>query len=221
MTVCLALDTPDPAVARGWMETYGPVVGAFKAGPVLFHSWPGVVDAAHDAGKPLFLDLKFHDIPNTVALAVGALAGRGVDWVTCHLAGGREMLAAAVEAGGGATRVIGVGVLTSLADDDWGAFAGTGVAEAQAALVRIGLEAGLEDFVAPAADVAPVRRAAPAGTLWVPGVRFAGQAAQDQVRVATPESALAAGADWLVMGRAVTGVEPAEAARLLSTLSVR
>lgn len=216
--VCLALDTPARPQAEEWINAFAPLVGAFKVGPVLFHAWPGVLAAAKATGRPVFLDLKLHDIPNTVALAVAGLAVAGADWVTCHLAGGPEMLRAGVAAGEGKTKIIGVGVLTSLSDEDWGRFAATAPAAALGALVEMGLEGGVADFVSPGGQVATVRAAAPAATIWVPGIRFAGQGAQDQKRVSTPESAFAAGADWLVLGRALTGVSPDEAQALIATL---
>jgi orotidine-5'-phosphate decarboxylase len=206
----VALDLP-PEAALALVERIGDAVRWYKVGPVL-HVAPGggaVIGALKQRGKHVFLDLKWHDIPNTVAGAVAAAADAGVDLATVHLSGGPRMLAAACGARTGALRVIGVGVLTSLDAAALGRVVGRQVpdlAEEQRRLVQLGVEAGLDGYVTAAAEAREVRNVVgPGAVLVVPGVRRKGQGAGDQVRTATPREAVAAGADVLVIGRPITG----------------
>ncbi|WP_291298916.1 orotidine-5'-phosphate decarboxylase [Elioraea sp.] len=223
-----ALDTPDPARAAGWARALGRDVGLVKVGLELFVAHgPSAVAAVAEAGTPVFLDLKLHDIPNTVAGATRSAATLGVAMLTLHAGGGEAMIAAAREAAekaagtAGAMRpmLLAVTVLTSLGAAD---LAATGVAGGPAQQVlrlgQLAIAAGADGLVCSAHEVAPLRATlGPDVALVVPGIRPAGADAGDQKRVMTPEQAVAAGADWLVLGRPLTGApDPAEAARAIA-----
>ncbi len=208
--VIVALDLASPAAALALVDRLGDAVRWYKVGPVLHVAdGPAVVRALKERGKHVFLDLKWHDIPSTVAGAVTAASAAGVGLATVHLAGGAAMLEAAVEARREGLRLVGVGVLTSLGAAAYGAIVGRPVAdlaEEQRRLVRLGAAAGLDGFVTAAAEARTVRAVAgPRAVLVVPGVRRAADAAGDQVRTATPAEATEAGADFLVVGRPITG----------------
>jgi orotidine-5'-phosphate decarboxylase len=207
----VALDLA-PAAALDLVDRIGETVRWYKIGPVLHVARGGgaaLIGALKERGKEVFLDLKWHDIPNTVAGAVAAAADAGVALATVHLAGGPRMLAAACGARAGGLRIVGVGVLTSLDAAEFGRVVGRetpDLAEEQRRLVRLGVAAGLDGYVTAAPEARSVRAAAgPGAVLVVPGVRRTGQAAGDQVRTATPEAAAAAGADFFVVGRPITG----------------
>ncbi|MGH2374295.1 MAG: orotidine-5'-phosphate decarboxylase, partial [bacterium] len=181
----------------------------FKIGSVLFtRAGPEAVHMVHAAGGQVFLDLKFHDIPQTVAGGVAAAADLGVELVTVHCAAGPVALAAAADARppGSALRVLGVTRLTSDAGK-----VGTGALRA-AVEAR---EAGLDGVTASVRDCARIKNACgPAFRVLTPGIRPAGVAAHDQIRIATPRQAVRAGADYLVVGRPITAAEdPVAAAR--------
>jgi orotidine-5'-phosphate decarboxylase len=175
------------------------------------------------AGWPLFLDLKLHDIPNTVAGAVRALLPLAPRLLTLHAAGGTAMLAAAraaaAAAGDARPRLLAVTVLTSL---DAPALHATGVADAPAdqvlRLARLALAAGMDGLICAPTEVAALRSAlGPAPLLVVPGIRPAGAATDDQARTLSPAEAAAAGADWLVVGRPITQApDPRAAAAALA-----
>jgi orotidine-5'-phosphate decarboxylase len=170
------------------------------------------------AGLPLFLDLKWHDIPNTVAGAVRAALPLGPFMLNVHASGGPAMLKAASEAAGGRTLMIAVTVLTSLDDADLEAVGLRGPAPARAvALARLAQACGLDGAVCSAHEIAAIREACgPDFRLIVPGVRPAGAETGDQKRVMTPRDAKRAGADYLVVGRPITGAaDPAAAARAI------
>ena len=217
--VAVALDTADPQVAEEWIDGLAPHARAFKAGPVLFHAWPAVGESVAAVGRLLFLDLKLHDIPSVVGLAMEGLARRGADRVTIHLSGGAEMAQAAVEAGGEAARPIGVTVLTSIDEPSWKGFAGRTVPDSVERMVETGWGAGVREFVCSGAEVSRLRKAFPEAVLWVPGIRFPGEDGADQRRVSTPQEVLAAGADWLVMGRSLTSVPTDQAVARLGALA--
>jgi len=189
----------------------------YKVGPVLAVSdGPALVRELTARGKAVFLDLKWHDIPNTVAGAVDAAAALGVALATVHLAGGRAMLEAAAGArAGSGLRLVGVGVLTSLDAAQFGAILGrpvADVADEQERLVRSGLGV-LDGFVTAVAEAPRLRALAGAGAFLVtPGIRRAGEARGDQVRTATASEAARAGSDLLVVGRPVTGAADPPAA---------
>ncbi|WP_165943555.1 orotidine-5'-phosphate decarboxylase [Roseicella aquatilis] len=214
-----AIDTADPARAAALARALAPRCGALKLGLELFTAeGPGAVRAMA-AEAPVFLDLKLHDIPNTVAGAVRSLLPLRPAMLTLHASGGGAMVAAAREAAerAGADRpiLLAVTVLTSL---DAATLAATGVAggpvQQVLRLARVALEAGADGLVCSPREVARLRDAfGQAPMLVVPGVRPAGSAAGDQARTATPAEAVAAGADWIVVGRPITGAaDPAAAA---------
>jgi orotidine-5'-phosphate decarboxylase len=176
---------------------------------------PGAVDALVGDGHRVMLDLKLHDIPNTVAAAVRGVAALGADLVTVHALGGRAMVAAAAEAAAGGPRIAAVTVLTSLDDAGLAELGLPGAAESVPRLAALAAAAGAGAIVCSPLEAAAVRAAVGPGT-WIvcPGVRPAGPDAvlDDQRRVATPAAAVAAGADLLVVGRPVTGRPDARAA---------
>jgi len=218
-----ALDTQDPARAEGWAAALAPHVGVLKLGLEFFvANGPGAV-ARIARHRPIFLDLKFHDIPNTVAGAVRSACGLGPAMLTVHAGGGPAMVAAArraaEEAGAGRPAILAVTVLTSM---DAATLAETGVSGGPAQqvlrLARMALEAGADGLVCSPREVPLIRAAHGAEPLLVvPGIRPAGSAAGDQSRIATPEETAAAGADWLVVGRPITGAaDPAAAAAAIA-----
>lgn len=218
----VALDTTDPARAATWAAATAPHVGLFKLGLEFFLA-NGPAGVRGIGGRPIFLDLKLHDIPNTVAGAVRAVLPLKPRMLTVHVSGGAAMLEAARTAAEppGAERpmILGVTVLTSLAAAD---LAATGVNDAPAGqvlrLARLALAAGADGLVCSPLEVAMLRDALGNGpTLVVPGIRPAGAAAGDQARTMTPEQAVAAGADYLVIGRPITGApDPAAAASAIA-----
>ena len=220
--VAVALDTADLATAIRWARAVAPSVSTVKVGLELYLAHgPVAVEEVRAAapGLDLFLDLKLHDIPNTVAGAARALAALAPAYLTVHACGGPAMVAA-VAAALPATRVTAVTVLTSLAEGDLSSIGLVGPAgDAVRRLASLAVGAGARAIVCSPQEVAAVRAEVGAGvTLITPGVRPAGAASGDQARVATPEAALAAGADLLVVGRPLTGApDPAAAAADLAT----
>lgn len=214
----VALDTPDPAAAAAQARRLADVVDGLKLGLEFFVAQgPGGVRALADAGLPLFLDLKLHDIPNTVAGAVRSLAPLAPSILTVHAGGGRAMLTAARDAAPPETRVVAVTVLTSLDADDLSATGVTGgVAEQVSRLADVARAAGIDGLVCSGHEVAAVRAAWDDALLVVPGLRPAGTAAGDQKRAMTPRAAADAGASVLVIGRPITAADdPAAAARAI------
>ena len=217
--IFVAVDTPDIAAARALVRAVGRHVGGVKLGLEFFcANGPAGVAAIAGEGLPVFLDLKLHDIPNTVAGALHSLAGLAPAIVTVHATGGLAMLAAARAAAPVATKVVAVTVLTSLDDDDLAAAGVASGAAAQVArLAGVVRAAGLDGVVASPHETAAVRAAWPGAAIIVPGVRPAGSAVGDQKRVMTPRDALAAGASVLVIGRPITGApDPAAAAAAIA-----
>jgi orotidine-5'-phosphate decarboxylase len=212
--VFVAIDTPELAGAEALARRLAPHVGGVKLGLEFFcANGPAGVAALAALGLPVFLDLKFHDIPNTVAGALRSLAGLAPAIVTVHATGGHAMLAAARAAAPAATKVVAVTVLTSLDDDDLLAAGVAGGAAAQVLrLAGVVRGAGLDGVVASPHETAAVRAAWPDATIIVPGVRPADSAVGDQKRVMTPRDALAAGASVLVIGRPITGADDPVAA---------
>jgi orotidine-5'-phosphate decarboxylase len=212
----VALDRPQWSDAQRLVERLAGRAAFYKVGLELFAGeGPAVVRELTAHGRRVFLDLKLHDIPNTVAGAARSAAGLGAELLTVHAAGGAAMVRAAAEAAaeasGGRTRVLAVTVLTSLAADRLPASFRRDVAlsEVVLGLAEEALGAGAGGLVCSGAEVGALRaRFGPVASggplLVVPGTRPAGAEAQDQARVVTPGQALAAGADWLVVGRAVT-----------------
>lgn len=217
--VFVALDTTDPTQAETLAEQVREHVGGLKLGLEFFcANGPDGVRAMARFGLPVFLDLKLHDIPNTVAGAMRALHPIRPAIVTVHAAGGRAMMEAAKAAAPEGTKVVAVTVLTSLDDVDLEA---TGVGGGSAAqverLARLTRRAGLDGIVCSGREVAPAHQAWPEGFFVVPGVRPADGEAGDQKRVITPAEAVASGASVLVVGRPITHAqEPGRAARLIA-----
>jgi orotidine-5'-phosphate decarboxylase len=220
MTVGLiaALDTTDLDTARSWAAAVAPSCGMFKLGLEFFLA-NGAAGYRAITGRPIFLDLKLHDIPVTVAGAVQAVLPLRPRMLTIHAAGTAGMITAARRAAeaAGSERplLLGVTVLTSI---NAAALATVGVARTPAEqvlrLARLALDAGADGVVCSPLEVAMLRTALGRGpTLVVPGIRPAGIARDDQERVMTPHEAAAAGADWIVVGRPISGAaDPGAAA---------
>jgi orotidine-5'-phosphate decarboxylase len=219
--ICVALDTPDLDRARALARALAPHVGYLKIGMEFFyaHGSRGY-EAMAAGGLPIFLDLKLHDIPNTVASGMKALMQLSPRpaIVNLHATGGLDMMKAAADAVDGRAKLIAVAILTSLSNEDiWAAGfnAKLDTGAHAAVLAKLAKAAGLDGVVCSSHDLAGIRAATGPEFLTVaPGIRPAEGAAHDQKRVATPKSAMAAGADILVIGRAITGAaDPAAAAK--------
>lgn len=226
--IFVALDTADFDQALAWASAVRGSVGGVKLGLEFFNAnGPAGVGRIVALGLPVFLDLKFHDIPNTVAGAVRAVGGLGVAIINVHASGGPAMLtaaaAAAAEFGANRPLVVAVTVLTSLDDDDLAAVGQAGPAAAQAErLARLAQDCGLDGVVCSPAEIAPLRAACgDAFRLVVPGIRPSWAAAGDQKRIMTPRQARDLGADVLVIGRPITGADDpaAAAARIAAELA--
>jgi len=218
--VFVALDTTDLAHARQLATQLRGAVGGLKLGLEFFSAHgPGGVRPFVEMGLPVFLDLKYHDIPNTVAGACRAAAGLGVSILNVHAQGGAAMMRAAVEAAKSvspSTRVIAVTMLTSLADDDLPSLGLTPpVGDQVLRLASLARQSGLDGVVCSAHEIVRLRKElGPDFLLVVPGIRPAGSALGDQRRVMGPAEARDAGASVLVIGRPITGApDPALAAR--------
>ncbi|EZP48880.1 MULTISPECIES: orotidine-5'-phosphate decarboxylase [unclassified Sphingomonas] len=212
--IFVAIDTPDLARAKALANRTRAHVGGLKLGLEFFcaHGQAGVRELA-EIGLPIFLDLKLHDIPNTVAKAVQALSGLAPAILTVHASGGRAMLEDAKAAASPHTKVVAVTMLTSLDASDLAATGVAGSAEAQVLrLTDLAHEAGIDGIVCSGAEVAAARKAWPKGFFVVPGVRPADGVIGDQKRVVTPRAALDAGASILVIGRPITQAEDPDAA---------
>nr|WP_157244635.1 orotidine-5'-phosphate decarboxylase [Nonomuraea typhae] len=205
--IAVALDAPDLETAARWAALVTPHVSTVKIGLELYLRYgPDVIASIRGAsGVQIFLDLKLHDIPNTVAGAAKAVSRLRPSILTVHAAGGPAMIQAAVEASPN-TKIAAVTVLTSLSETDLDRIGLSGPAdEAVRRLAAMSVEAGATALVCSPHEVAAVRaEVGRAITLITPGVRPAGADTQDQARVATPERALADGADLLVIGRPIT-----------------
>ncbi|OYT70199.1 MAG: orotidine-5'-phosphate decarboxylase [Chloracidobacterium sp. CP2_5A] len=221
----VALDTPDRAVAERLIRLLSPYAAGFKIGKTLFTAvGPPIVAAALDAGARVFLDLKFHDIPHTVAGATAAAARLGVHLCTVHALGGRAMLQAAQDAVAGQPAgvarpiLLGVTLLTSADQAMLEEVGLTGTPETVAQrLARLSIACGLGGIVCSPREIAGVRRIAPDDFVIVtPGIRPKDAASDDQQRIATPSEALAAGATYLVVGRPIIAApDPVAAAQRL------
>ena len=215
----LALDVPDAARADALLARVGPVADFVKVGLQLFVAeGPAIVRDLRGRGLRVFLDLKLHDIPNTVARAVESAAALGVDLLTVHAAGGSAMLraAAAASRGAGGPRLLAVTVLTSLSAPEVAEAWGRETVDAGAEVLRLAAlaaGAGIDGVVASVHEAAAVRARAGEGfAILTPGIRLAGDPAGDQARVATPADAARAGVDYVVLGRSVTAADDPAAA---------
>jgi orotidine-5'-phosphate decarboxylase len=223
----IALDVPDGDAALALLERLGGDVDFVKVGLQLFTAeGPAIVRAMRERGIRVFLDLKLHDIPNTVAHAVRSAIALDVELLTVHASGGAAMLRAAADAAAGSPlTLLAVTVLTSLDDaglaQAWGRES-VAAEEEVARLAVLARECGIPGVVASVHELAAARRAAGEEMrVLTPGIRLAGDAAGDQSRVATPAEAARLGADWVILGRSVTAaVDPRAAlARAIAELS--
>ena len=216
--VYLAIDTPDLARAKSLVGRVHTHVGGIKLGLEFFsaHGQAGVREMA-ELGLPIFLDLKLHDIPNTVAKAVQALSPLDPAILTVHAAGGRAMLEDAKAAAPAHTKVVAVTMLTSLDAGDLAATGVVGSAHDQVVrLTALAQEAGVDGIVCSGAEVAAAKKLWPKGFFIVPGVRPADGPIGDQKRVVTPRAAVDSGASIIVVGRPITQAEdPDQAARAI------
>jgi orotidine-5'-phosphate decarboxylase len=230
--IIAALDVPSAEQALKLAEEIAPVVGAFKIGSELFtNAGPDIVKKIRATGASVFLDLKFHDIPNTVAKAVASATRLDVQMLTIHTSGGLEMMRAAEaaaqqtanQAGLNAPLVLGVTVLTSsdshtLAEIGCEANVGAQVER----LANLAVKAGLRGLVCSPLEIADLRQILPAHIqLVTPGIRTGAEKADDQRRMLTPREAIDAGANWLVIGRPICAAENPRAAaeKILSSLA--
>ncbi len=217
--VYVAIDTGDLDRAEALARAVAPHVGGLKLGLEFFMAnGPAGVRRIASVGLPIFLDVKLHDIPNTVAGAMRSLSALGVEIINVHAAGGAAMMAAARDACAPATRVIGVTVLTSMNASD---LVSTGVSDAPASqvarLAALTRGAGLDGVVCSGAEVASLKAGWADGLFIVPGIRPAGAETGDQKRVMTPSDAQQAGAGILVIGRPITAAtDPVAAAEAIA-----
>jgi len=219
-SLIVALDVSSQEKARALVAQLGESVSFYKVGNELFTAvGPTLVRDLVASGKKVFLDLKFHDIPNTVAGAVHSAASLGVSLLTVHASGGSKMLEAAAQAAAQSAAkptVLAVTVLTSLASADLEEVGVCGGVEAQVLrLAGLAINAGCGGIVASAQEAARLRQALGGEfTLVTPGIRPAGAVAADQARVVTPEDAIRAGANLLVVGRPITAADDPQHAAL-------
>lgn len=215
--IIVALDVPTGKAALRVIEQVMPDISFFKIGPQLYTAaGPEVVRAIRATGAKVFLDLKLHDIPNTVAGAVEAASELGVQMLTIHLSGGRAMVDAAVRSRREGVMILGVTVLTSTDDEELNETGIPGKVESHVLrLAGIGAAAGVDGLVASPREVKRLREQLGGRMkLVVPGVRPLWAEAGDQKRVMTPRETIAAGADYLVIGRPITAqADPRAAVR--------
>ena len=218
----VALDVPNASRALKLVGQLHDDAGVFKIGKQLFVAeGPELVREVVSRGNRVFLDLKFHDIPNTVASAVKSATALGVSMLTVHASGGPKMLKAAVDAASQSPNppiVLAVTVLTSIGDDEIQQIGVAGrVLDQVLRLATLAREAGCTGIVAAPHEAAEIRKRLGEGfAIITPGVRPAGSSAGDQARVLTPAQAIAAGATYLVVGRPITeAAKPAQAARAI------
>ena len=230
--IIAALDVPTAEQALKLAREVAPVVGAFKIGSELFTAaGPDIVKAVRDTGASVFLDLKFHDIPNTVAKAVASAVRLDVQMLTLHTCGGSEMMRAAEESaqqtalhsGRNAPLVLGVTVLTSHDSNTLSEIGSTAnVGQQVERLAQLAVQSGLRGLVCSPLEIADLRQLLPEKIqLVTPGIRTGAEKSDDQKRTLTPREAMDAGASWLVIGRPIYAAEnPREAAeKILDSIS--
>ena len=221
--IIVALDVPTAEKAWQLAEQLAPVVGAFKIGKELFVSaGADIVKKIRGTGASVFLDLKFHDIPNTVAKAVAAATRLDVQMLTIHCSGGSEMMRAAEEAaqatalqcGRNAPLVLGVTVLTSFDSNGLREIGSDGnVGKQVERLAQLAVDSGLRGLVCSPLEIVDLRQLLPKEIqLVTPGIRTGAEKADDQKRTLSPKEAMDAGASWLVIGRPITAAENPRAA---------
>ncbi|MDT8273883.1 MAG: orotidine-5'-phosphate decarboxylase [Desulfomonilia bacterium] len=221
--IIFALDVGDLPSARRWVQKLRTHVGWFKVGMELFTATgPDIISLVKEGGLKCFLDLKFHDIPNTVSGAIRSATRIGADMVTIHISGGRDMITAAMDAaideakqtGTQRPNVVGVSVLTSLNGGDLREIGfERPPGEQTMHLAKLASTFGIDGLVCSAEDLRDLRKTVPEGfTLITPGIRTAWSLQGDQKRIATPKMAIDAGADFLVIGRPISQApDPVEA----------
>lgn len=219
--VIFALDLPTLEQARAAALAVAPAIGMVKVGLELFvEAGPPAVALGAEIGRPVFLDLKLHDIPETVDRAVARASAVGAKWLTVHASGGPAMLRRAVERTrreGAGLQIVAVTLLTSFDDADLGAIGMSGTTATQAErLARLAWAEGVRAFVCSPREAATLRAAfGPEATLVTPGVRSAA-GGDDQKRTMTAAEAVRAGADWVVVGRPIRdAADPLAAARAI------
>ncbi len=219
-----AIDTPDLDQAKRLVQKVQPFIGGIKLGLEFFmaHGAAGY-RAIAELGAPIFLDVKLHDIPNTVAGALGALLPLQPDFITIHSSGGAAMMKAAATAADKATgkrpKILGVTILTSLDDEDLTHIGFSYRSDDQVVrLAKLAESSGLDGVICSSAEISVLREhCRPGFILMVPGIRPTLAANDDQKRVMTPQEAIKAGADYLVIGRPITSAtDPAAAAQKIA-----
>lgn len=217
--ILVALDVDSAEEAVRLAVTLGPVVGGYKIGlELLLGPGPATIGALARLGKPVFVDAKLHDIPNTVHKAARQIGRAGARWLTVHASGGAAQLEAAAEglaagAGAGESGVLAVTVLTSLEESDLAQVGITGSPGRQSArLAKLAAAHGAEGVICSVKELGVIADVAPGLLRVTPGIRPIGVGSDDQKRVATPHEAVSRGADWLVIGRAITRAEDPRAA---------
>ena len=220
--ICVALDMPDVAKVVTLARAVQPFVGMIKIGMEFFYANGAAgYEAVAREGVPIFLDLKLHDIPNTVSQGHKSLLKLSPSpaIMNVHCSGGFDMMKAAKDAVGDRVKLIGVTILTSLSNENiWAAgFDARKTDEHALNLAKLAHEAGLDGVVCSPLDLASIRTSLPSKFMTiVPGIRLAETVAHDQKRIATPKAAMASGANFLVIGRAITNApDPAKAAHAI------
>ena len=225
VTPIVALDVPDRSAAQVIVQRLGDACDFYKVGLELFAAeGPDVISWLRDVGKLVFVDLKLHDIPNTVRGAARSVARHGASLLTVHASGGSEMIRAAAEGaaeGSGSCGILGVTILTSMDGVGIGEAWGRPAVDVSTEVIRLaGLvqSGGGDGIVCSGHEAAAVRATfGDALGLLIPGIRLPGGEAHDQRRVMTPRAAAEAGARWLILGRAVTGAaDPVAAMRVVA-----
>ena len=220
--ILVALDLPTAEDAVRLARELAPHVGGFKVGlGLLFGPGPATVAAVAEVGKPVFADAKLHDIPSQVERAARRLAALGARWITAHASGGVAMLEGAVSGSAAAstgTGVLAVTVLTSLGVSDVERLAPTSTpGKLTSRLARSAAEAGCEGVICSPQELGVIAQVAPELVKVTPGIRPAGADPGDQERIMTPQEAITRGADYLVIGRPITGADdPIAAAAAIS-----